>query len=619
VSNRILIAGCIGFGNTGDEAIAKVVTGHLRELIPGVEITIVSGNPARTAEAYGVSAVGWQDPRAMIEAVRNTDLTILGGGGLFQDYEGFDPDAVLTREHWGLSFYITPALLSAIYGKPFMLYAVGVGPLLSEHGRRYTKATGDIATRITVRDPVSKDLFDSLGVSPDKVTVTADPAFDLPPDADAGDIPEVREWTSSRPAIAVCLRKWGFGSLQAFCERQIRAALDDFLESEGGRLLFIPFHQDSNFTDDMAVANRMLAQLRHRQNAAVLTRPCSPATIAGIIANADLVLGMRLHSVIFSLAASVPFVALEYDPKIAAMTALAGFEEFTIPLGAIESDLLVERMRQALHGRERFRELAGKRANDLRSGARENAVIAVELLHRGSGITDYGPDARALIARLVTSQAAATESLIERLQVCCEVLAQPVAGMQPFEMADALVRKGKELQTQIREFEETHKQLADSRQEADRVRREFEDALLDADTAQKRFETAQKRFAEESLRTTRELQDARREADTAQESLAMERRKTAQLSLDLQFASTAKQQADAQVVAVTNSIAVLERQVDLHESKTFGSIVKRALQAALDMIQILTPSPLRAAVRKYYLNWFYYRIYPERRRDQGRD
>jgi polysaccharide pyruvyl transferase CsaB len=623
VSNRILIAGCIGFGNTGDEAIAKVVTDHLRELIPGVEITIVSGNPARTAETYGVGAVAWQDPRAIIEAVRNTDLTILGGGGLFQDYEGFDPDAVLTREHWGLSFYITPALLSAIYSKPFMLYAVGVGPLLSEHGRKYTKAAADIASRITVRDPVSKELFESLGVSPDKVTVTADPAFDLAPAADSCDLPEVREWTSSRPAIAVCLRKWNVGSLQAFCERQIRTALDDFLESEGGRLLFIPFHQDPDFTDDLAVANSMLRQLRHRQNAAVLTRPCSPATLAGIIANADLVLGMRLHSVIFSLSASVPFVALEYDPKIAAMTALAGFEEFTIPLGAIESDVLVERMQRALHGRERFRELAGKRAHDLRSGAKENAVIAAELLRvaqavppasldsgsasRQSGITDYGPDARALIARLVTSQAAATESLIERLRVCGEALALPVAEMGPFAIADALVRKGKDLQTRIRELEETHTQLAaDSGQEADRLRRELEDALLAADQAQKRF-------AEGNLRIARELQDARREMDTAQESFAMERRRTTQLSVDLQLANAARQQGDERVAELTNSVADLERQVARHESKTFGGIVKRALQAALDMVQILTPSPLRAVVRKYYLNWFYFRIYPERR------
>jgi polysaccharide pyruvyl transferase CsaB len=599
VSNRILITGYVGFGNAGDEAIAQVVTDHLRERVPGAEITIVSGNPADTAEAYGVRAIGWRDPLAIAEAVRHTDLTILGGGGLFQDYWGFDPAAILTREHWGLSFYVTPALLSAVYAKPLMLYAVGVGPLLSEHGRKYTKVAGDIAARITVRDLVSKDLFESLGVSPDKITVTADPAFDLAPAPEAADLPEVRAWKSSGPAIAVCLRTWNFGADSTFCDREVAVALDDVLASEGGRVLFVPFQSG----DDLYVANRVWKQMRHAQNAAVLEQPCSPAMLAGIVANADLVLGMRLHSVIFSLAAKVPFVALEYDSKVGGLAALTGFQEFTLPFGGIESYVLAGRMRRALDEKERFREVA---VDDLRSRARENADIAAELLHQGSDTTDYGADARVLIGRLVTAQVSATESIVDRLQACCEVLAQPVAEKRPLEMADALVRNVREVQTRIRELEGTHTQLADSRQEADRLRRELQDVLLDAGRAQKRL-------AEENLRITRELQDARRAADTAQDGFAMESRRTTQLSRGLQLASTAKQQADAQIAALRSSVAVFERQIAGHESKTLGSIAKRALQVALDTLQLLTPRPLRAAVRKYYLNWFYFRIYPERR------
>lgn len=598
MSNRILIAGYIGFGNAGDEAIAKVVTDHLRERVSGAEITIVSGNPRHTAEAYGVHAIGWRDPLAIAEAVRHTDLTILGGGGLFQDYWGFDPAAILTREHWGLSFYVTPALLSAVYAKPLMLYAVGAGPLLSEHGRKYTKVAGDIAARITVRDLVSKELFESLGVSPDKITVTADPAFDLTPAPEAADLPQVREWKSSGPAIAVCLRTWNFGADSTFCDREVARALDDVLANEGGRILFVPFQSG----DDLYVANRVFQQMRHQQNAAVLAEPSSPAMLAGIVANADLVLGMRLHSVIFSLAAQVPFVALEYDPKVGGLTALTGFQEFTLPFGGIESYVLAGRMRQALRERERFREHAGTILGDLRSRARENAVIAAELLQQGSVTTDYGPDARLLIGRLITAQVAATESLLDRLQASCEVLAQPVAGMRPIEMADALVSKVREIQTRIRELEETSTQLADSRQEADRLRR----ALLDAGTVQKRLE-------EENLRTAREFEEARREADKAQERFAMESRKTTQLARDLLLASTARRQADAQVAALTSSVAALERQIARHDSKILGSIVKRALQVVLDTLQILTPGPLRAAVRKYYLNWFYFRIYPERK------
>ena len=83
VSNRILIAGYIGFGNAGDEAIAKVVTDHLRESVPGAEITVVSGNPPQTAEAYGVRAIGWRDPLAIAEAVRTyrADLVLVGLAG----------------------------------------------------------------------------------------------------------------------------------------------------------------------------------------------------------------------------------------------------------------------------------------------------------------------------------------------------------------------------------------------------------------------------------------------------------------------------------------------------------------------------------------------------------
>jgi polysaccharide pyruvyl transferase CsaB len=591
VSHRILIAGYTGFGNAGDEAIAKVVTDHLRERISGAEITVVSGDPPHTAQAYGVRAIGWRDPLAIAKAVSQTDLTIVGGGGLFQDYWGFDPAAVLTREHWGLSFYVTPALLSAVYGKPLMLYAVGAGPLLSEHGRTYTKVAGDIAARITVRDLASKELFESLGVSRDKITVTADPAFDLAPSPEAAALPEVREWKSGGPAIAVCLRTWNFGADSTFCDREVAAALDDVLANEGGRILFVPFAGG----DDLYVARRVFNRMSHRQNAAVLEQPCSPAMLAGIVAHADLVLGMRLHSVIFSLSAQVPFVALEYDPKLGGLAALTGFQEFTLPFSGIEADVLARRMRQALHEKERFREGTGTLAGDLRRRARENAVIAADLLHRGSAVTDYGPDARVLIGRLLMAQVTGTENLLERVEACAEALDQPVAGTRTLEMADGLVRKVHEVKARIGELEETQTQLANSRQEADRLGGELQDVKREADTAHQRCEEI-----------ARELRDTKKEADTAQE-------RRQEIARELREAQKEADEAQKRLAALTNTVAALERQVARHESKTFAGIAKRALQVVLDTFQLLTPGPLRAAVRKYYLNWFYFRIYPERR------
>jgi polysaccharide pyruvyl transferase WcaK-like protein len=103
---------------------------------------------------------------AIFEAVRASDLILVGGGGIFHDYWGFNPNAFLTDNHWGISFYTAPALLGSLYKKSVMLYAVGVGPLLSEHGKTFTKAACDAATVITVRDEPSKLLLESIGVAP---------------------------------------------------------------------------------------------------------------------------------------------------------------------------------------------------------------------------------------------------------------------------------------------------------------------------------------------------------------------------------------------------------------------------------------------------------------------
>ena len=626
MSNRIVIAGYMGFGNAGDEAIAKVMTEHLREAIRDAEITIISGNPEHTAQTCGVRAIGWRDPTAITEAIRHTDLTILGGGGLFQDYWGFDPTAILTREHWGLSFYVVPALLSAVYEKPLMLYAVGVGPLLSEHGRKYTKVAGDIATRITVRDPVSRDLLLSLGVSGDKMEVTADPGFDLTPDDSASEIPEVSEWAARRPAVAVCLRNWGFGTDQTFCERQMAAALDDLVENEGAAILFVPFHVDPGSNDDVALARRATALMRRRGDASLLTQSLCPAALAGIIGRADLVLGMRLHSVIFSVSAGIPFVALEYDPKVEALAGLAGFQEFSMPLGGIEADALAGRLRQALHSKERFQEMAASTASTLRCRARQNAAIAAELLRQGAGVSDYGADARALMARMVTAQVATSEGLVERMRACLEALGLPAAELKPFEMGDAAVRKAKEFRPieadrdrlQVDrdrlwgQLDGAWKALTDSNQQLEEVRERLQGSWRELEAAG----VMRQQLVNDNQRLCRELEAAGEEQKSIRSELAavQERLETESQDLD---------RTNSQLLFLRNEHRAAEDKIARLESKTLGGILKRSLQLALDTLQIVTPGPLRNAVRKYYLNWFYFRIYPERRANSpghsGRD
>src|SRR5687767_12012981 len=137
MSKKVFIAGYYGFRNTGDEAILSAMLTELRSQRPQLEFTVVSGNPDETAARHNVSSVLHTDWNEIIESVRQCDLVILGGGGLFNDYWGFDPHTLLTRDHWSLGFYSAFPLLATLLDKPLMLLAIGVGPLMSGAGRKY--------------------------------------------------------------------------------------------------------------------------------------------------------------------------------------------------------------------------------------------------------------------------------------------------------------------------------------------------------------------------------------------------------------------------------------------------------------------------------------------------
>src|SRR5262245_55311128 len=173
----IFLVGYYGFGNTGDEAILSTILTQLRTRRPELRVVVASGNPQDTMAVHQVEAVAWNDIAAIHRAVQICDLVILGGGGLFHDYWGVDPDTFLTDKHWGAAYYAGPSLLAALYRKPVMLYAVGVGPLYSGHGIKLTRLTGQSADAITVRDSGSKALLEEIGIPSESIRVTADPAF----------------------------------------------------------------------------------------------------------------------------------------------------------------------------------------------------------------------------------------------------------------------------------------------------------------------------------------------------------------------------------------------------------------------------------------------------------
>ncbi len=399
MTQRIFITGYYGFGNTGDEAILAAMIAHLRELRPDLQITATSATPEATATAFPIDTILWCDTYAMLNAVQAADLVVIGGGGIFHDYFGINPEAFLTDNQWGINFYTAPAAMAVLFDKPVMLYAIGVGPLFSDDAKKFTKFACDVAARITVRDVGSRTILESLGVHPERVMVTADPAFGLPLEKSPAGIDRLIGLKIERPLIAVALRPWNVRIDPTFWEREAAAGLDLFLDRHPGTVCFVPFQRLKSLAeDDLRIAQRVQALMKHKDRTAILLDELSPRELVSVLGECDLVVGMRLHSMVLGMLSGIPVLALSYDEKIDQVMGRARLETFNLDVRSLDSVMLAGKMAEALAT------APGTPVKDFVESARQNARIAVEILDHGAERPKLDHEMLSLLGRGVQAQ-----------------------------------------------------------------------------------------------------------------------------------------------------------------------------------------------------------------------
>jgi polysaccharide pyruvyl transferase CsaB len=399
LTKRVFITGYYGFGNIGDEAILAAMVVHLRELRPDLQITATSATPEATAASLGIDAILWSSAYAMLEAVRIADLVVIGGGGIFHDYWGINPASFLTDDHWDITFYAAPAAMAILFDKPVMLYAVGVGPLFSEHAQKFTKFACDVAAAITVRDAGSRRILESIGVMPDRVAITADPAFGFPVPKDQAGVECLTSVEAKRPRIAVALRQWSFGVDPSFWERETAAGLDLFLDQHSGEILFVPFQRSKSIPeDDTFIAHRVQALMRNKDRTSMLTSDASPQQMVAVLGACDLIVGMRLHSLILGMLSNVPLLALSYDAKVEQAMDSIGLQSFTLDIGSLDDAVLAAKIEEALAAKR------VPRVEGSADAARQNARIAIETLDRGAQPHHLDQETISLLARGIQAQ-----------------------------------------------------------------------------------------------------------------------------------------------------------------------------------------------------------------------
>lgn len=316
MSLRVCQFAFIGSDNLGDEAIFEAVHSAIQSFDPE-RVTVLSMSPERTRRLALKPNTRVLSARSLVDtlqAIRDSDVFVCGGGGLFQDHTSiYNPLRYLSR-----------VLAAVALGKRVFIYAVSVGPLENPLNRRLTREILSRAHCVTVRDSGSKRLLVELGVPEHLVFVTSDPVVNHEAHAAPAGSAErrivvcLRHWFDTVPWLPVSvvnalgLRSRENTQLYDHFIGELAKTLDALYERKKTPLLFVPFWHPR----DTRVHHDVVERMRFKEHATVVDRNLAPDEAGALIASAEFVVAMRLHSLILAVAAKRPFFALDYSKKV---------------------------------------------------------------------------------------------------------------------------------------------------------------------------------------------------------------------------------------------------------------------------------------------------------------
>lgn len=367
---KIMISGYYGFNNTGDEAILKSMVRAFKEKIAQVKITVLSHSPLQTSQTYQVKSINRLHLINIVCCLRDTNLFISGGGGLLQDSTG---------KGWSILYYLGLILVAKIVKIPVMIYAQGIGPVNNQVNKKLMKWILNKVELITVRDNSSKELLENLGVVKPSIYVNSDPVFLLKRRSInyiIDSYPYIQELINStnRPLVGVSVRE--HRSNGPDLKRIFAQAADYLIENYKVKIIFLPF----KFDEDVHISEEILSLMKNQAD--VLKIKLEPEELLSLLSRLSLMVGVRLHSIIFSSMANIPFIAFDYDPKVKYFVEDLGLSELLLEINEdISLKYFQEKIEYVRENNDKIKENLLKKVNNLEEKALANNELVFKFLN----------------------------------------------------------------------------------------------------------------------------------------------------------------------------------------------------------------------------------------------
>ncbi|MFJ7736008.1 polysaccharide pyruvyl transferase family protein [Lysinibacillus sp. NPDC097287] len=311
---KIGIVGNYGNDNNGDESILFGILQQVKQTfsVTNEDITVFSNNTQQTSERYGVHSYPLYYKKGNLyktfihtfrnnkEYVSNFDLLIIGGGGILMDF--------YRRE---AHLYLTYAMMAKQCNIPYIIYGCGAGPLDTLSGKISIRLMCRYAANISVRDPQSKQLLQSIGVKK-PIEVIGDPAFTLKMDRESYSEKPMNIGVSAVPYYNA--NYWPEGDVIKY-EKYITSMaknLDNVIANQNVNITFFA----TKFPQDVTVTKDIQKKMQFSQQTSIIDENLVPERLLEVTGALDIVIGTRLHSLILATNSETPIIAVSYHTKV---------------------------------------------------------------------------------------------------------------------------------------------------------------------------------------------------------------------------------------------------------------------------------------------------------------
>jgi len=282
-------------------------------------------------------------PNNLINFIKNAikvDAVIFTGGGIIQDRTSL----------LNIIFHTTRIFITKLLNKKILLYSVGVEKLKFPTSVYLTKAALRMCDLIILRDKQSLDILIKLGLDKSKLILGCDLALrhisyekqskDFKKNQIVVSLMHNLKYPKYIP-VSIYIRYLNIVGLPA----RLRNFIDDFsifvikMIEKNYKIIFIPFAVDK----DVKIANYLEKKIKN-ENFIIYEEELTLTKIKDIFNSSQILVGMRLHSIILSYCYNLPFLALPYSSKIENFLDNNDLSDYKIDLPNFNSEELIKKI-----------------------------------------------------------------------------------------------------------------------------------------------------------------------------------------------------------------------------------------------------------------------------------